>query len=374
MLTLVKLHKWKSALLLSIIILLLVLPYLVKTVAQQSILDYTKPYGIKQVSIDSVGFNLFKGSISLHNLNLYTDKVSSESQPEKGIIHIGELSANLEWLGLLQKRIWIQSLYFAETNLPFTLNENNQLLLANIPLTQKTLTEEPEPSETTEMVILPGLDNVQFHNIHLSLAYKNETSSFTIQDLNLEHLYAWSEDYGRLQFKAYFNKSLIQSNLQLHLFADEPKIIGTLKTAQLNVSELKQFIPKTGIDFNAILDTDITFTLAQTDNGITLFQQGNISLSQVDFTQQNTQATLKQLDWKGDLFYNESNSKKIDFNGKLSVQELAAQHNHQKLEVAQTSLAGKTQLSLATETHINTQQTINISGIKLSDHITQQTL
>ena len=367
---LIKQHKWKSLLLLTLITLLLLLPYLLKITAKQVILDYTKPYGIQQVTLEQVNLNLFKGSISVHQLNLYKNPLNTQKETKEGIVHIGELSANIEWLSLLKKRILIQSLYFSDTNLPFSL-EGKQLFLANIPLTSNA---PKEPAKNQSMVLLPGLDNIKLHNIQLSLTHQSKTTSFAIKDLNLNHLYAWSNGYGRLQFKAYLNKSLIQTNLQLHLFADEPKIIGTLKTTQLNASEFKQFLPKLDFDFQALLDTDITFTLTQTDKGPTLFQQGNITLNQVNFTQKETQANLQTLNWKGDFYYSEQPTKTIELDGNLTLQEFNAQKATQQMAIAQTAISGKTTLSLAKNMTIESSENVSISGLTLNDSANKQNL
>ncbi|MDX1351411.1 MAG: DUF748 domain-containing protein [Thiomicrorhabdus sp.] len=370
MVALVKQHKWKALTLLTLASLLLLLPYLLKITAQQLVLDFTKPYGIKQVSLDQVKLNLFKGTISLHQLNLYTEQTDSQKPAKQGVIHIGELSANIKWLGLLQKRIWVQSLYFADTNLPFTLSKQ-QLLLASIPLTSSS---PKESQSNNRLLLLPGLDNVEFRNIHLTLTHQAETTSFNINELNLNHLYAWSNGYGRLKFKGYLNNSLIQSNLQLHLFAPEPKIVGTLKTQQLNISELETALAQLDFDLQGVLDSNITFTLSKTKQGINLFQQGEITISKVGFSQKDRQAKLQELQWHGDLFYNETPAKTLKLAGDLTLKQLQAQQAQQQASLAKATIKGNTTVSLTKTIKVDTVQNLNLLGLKLNNAASQQSL
>ena len=356
------------------IVFFVVMPYLVQGIAKQAILDYTKPYGIQQVTIDNVNLNLFKGTLSLNKLNLYKEKQPVNKQQENGIIHIGELSTDIEWLALFQSRLLIHSLYFADTNLPFSLNDQQQLFLAGIPLTSSTPKEPKEPNEESQMMVLPGLDKIAFRNIQLSLERQEKITTFTIEDLSLKHLYAWKDEYGRFELKAYINQSLVQANLQLHLFAKQPKIVGTFQTNNLNASEFKQFLPKLDFALDGILNANTTFTLTQTDKGPSLYQQGTISLSELLFTHPKNQSSVQSINWQGDLTYHAEEAQKIDLNGQLSVQNIVAKQAQQTLNMAQLTLNGKTQLSVAKTIDIQANDTIQISGLRFSDASNKQSL
>jgi len=343
MISWIKNHKWKTLIVITFSLLLIVTPYLLQGLVKQIILDYTKPYGIQQVELEDIDFNPFLGIVSIDNLSLYQTKQSLSSSITqenvtaiKPITNIGLLEVNLNVLNLLQKRIWVESIQISDTDLPFELNDKQQLFLADIPLTSDTPSEEnTEESAKEGLGFLLGLDNVTLNNISLSLTHKSKTSNLHIEHLNLSHLYAWSEDYARLEFKTKLNQAQFNANLQLHLFKEFPKVVGTLQTKGIKSSDFIHFIPKQEFDFNAVLNTDITFTLEQSNRGLKLFQQGNLDVDEIAFTQKPTQANLNKLSWKGDFYYTEKPIKTIDLNGKLELNSLNL--NPAALSVSDTS-------------------------------------
>jgi len=170
MLSWMKNHKWKTSIFITISLLLIVAPYLLQGLVKKAILDYTKPYGIQQVELEDIDFNPFQGIVSIDNLNLYQTKqplAPSSTQENaanvKPITNIGLLEINLNVLNLLQKRIWVESIRVSDTDLPFELNDKQQLFLANIPLTSDKKPEDnTEQADEAGLSFLPGLDNADF--------------------------------------------------------------------------------------------------------------------------------------------------------------------------------------------------------------------
>ncbi|GAB6071421.1 hypothetical protein JCM30760_25180 [Thiomicrorhabdus hydrogeniphila] len=394
MLTVVKQNKWKTAIISSFIALLLILPYILQYAVKTAILDYTKPYGIEQVDLSDLSLNLFKGTLSIHQLELYKKPENSSHPSQKSVIHIKQLGIDFEWLPLFKKHLSIQGLSFNDANLPFKLDDQNRLYLANIPLfSEQTKTA----SENSSSTFLPGLDNVEFNNIQLSLAHQSKTTTFTINHLSLNHLYAWSNHFGRLQFKALLNNQPVQANLQLHLFSEHPKVVGTLKTNALDLGNFSQFIKNKQLNVQGKLTSDITFTFEQTDLGPKLFEQGQILLHdfamnqtevavnkttpndsptpKADNTKSSLQAAFNNLSWKGDLLYSQDkNDQKIDLDGTLSLQKLLANQGKKNIAIASTSLAGKSQITLGKTINVNANEKLNLTGLSLQDKASQQAL
>ena len=382
MLTVFKQHKWKSSIILSVIVLLLCLPYILQFAAKSIILDYTKPYGIQQVTIADLKLNLFTGKIQLNQLNLYKtakNSTKSKNKNEQSVIHIGEFGLNFGWLGLFEKRISIQSLSFKDAKLPFRLDNQNRLFLANIPLFSESKTNE-KTKDQTNTSLLPGLDKIDLHNIQLSLEHESKTTTFTINDLRLNHLFAWSNNYGRLQLSALVNESPVHANLQLHLFSEQPKVVGTFKANKLDLAKFAQFNENNALSLKGLLTTDITFTLSKTEQGPILFEQGLISLNDFTFvqkqidTQEATTLAIQSLNWNGDVQYKGTSEQDITLDGTLGLQQLQAQKGQQKIDITKTALAGKTQVTLDKTISINTNQKLNLTALKLQDLATKQAL
>jgi len=394
MLTVFKQHKWKTTIITFLIALILILPYILQYAVKTAILDYTKPYGIEQVNLSDLSLNLFKGTASIHHLELYKKTDNSNQPAAKSVIHINELGIDFEWLPLFKKRISIQALSFNNANFPFKLDNQNRLFLANIPLFSE---QKNNAEEKSSFAFLPGLDNVEFNDIQLSLEHQSKTTTFNIDHLSLNHLYAWSNNYGRLHLKALLNNQPVQANLQLHLFTEHPKVVGTLKTTALDLGNFAQFIKNEQLNVQGKLTSDITFTFTQTDLGPKLFEQGQIllhdfSLNQTsvaatkalpnesstikaDNTKPTLQAAFNSLSWKGDLLYSQGkDDQKIDLDGTLSLQKLLANQGSKNIAIASTSLAGKIQITLGKTINVNANEKLNLTGLSLQDKAKQQTL
>jgi len=382
MISWMKNHKWKTLILITFSLLLIVTPYLLQGLVKKAILDYTEPYGIQQVELEDIDFNPFQGIVSIDNLNLYqTKQPSAHSSTQenaarvKPITNIGLLEINLNVLNLLQKRIWIESIHVSDTNLPFELNDKQQLFLANIPLTS-----DKQPEDSTEQTaeeglgFLPGLDKVILNNISLSLTHKSKITNLHIQNLSLSHLYAWSEDYARLEFKTKLNQTPINANLQLHLFKEFPKVVGTLQAKALNSSDFMHFAPKQEFNFNAVLNTDITFTLEQSSQGLKLFQQGDLDIEKLAFNQKPTQANINKLSWKGDFYYTEKPIKTVDLNGKLQLHSLTLNQAPYIAKLKQAALTGKINVLLDKVITVSATENLNLTGLSLKDTKNQQNL
>lgn len=370
-------NRWKSSIVVLIIALVLALPYLLQKLAQKALLDYAKPYGIEQVQLSKVDFNPFKGVVQIHNLRLF-----NKQQPDKPVAKIGLLGVNLDLIALFQKRLWIQSLIFENAHLPFELKQNNQLFMAGIPLTHPDSETRKTSQENTSLSFLPGLDNIRLKQIQLSLKYHQQTTTLQIESLSLKELYAWNkEGYARLVIKSKLNQNLIKANLQLHLFSDTPKVVGTFQSDGIKLDEFTQFIPQTAWDFSGQLTSDITFTLAQTQQGITLYQQGELALNQVKLQQKNKQQSTKlqtsNIRWKGDLHLLQPTTKKtttqLNLNGQLTANNLHANQlfNEPKTtynaQFKKLKLQGKVRITQGTETLISVLQKLNIQALELGD-------
>lgn len=358
-------NRWKSGIIILLIAFILALPYLIQQLAQKAILDYAKPYGIEQVQLSKVDLNPLKGIVQIHDLQLFQTQ-----QTDKAVAEIGLLGVNLDFLALFQKRIWIQSLSFENALLPFELNQEQQLFLAGIPLSSKETSQTNKKNQNFSF--LPGLDNIELKQIQLSLQYQEETTQFTIDNLTLNALHAWSkEGYARLLIKSSLNRQPIRANLQLHLFADTPKIVGTLQTDGINLADFKHFMPQMGLEFAGDLSSDITFTLEQNKQSIKLFQQGEISLQNLQLTENKFQTKIQQIGWKGDVHLTQPTQTQSDtqiaLNGLLQADSINFNQAPFIAKIQQITLNGPSQIQLGKTLSVDSNKSLTIKNLALSD-------
>ncbi|BCN92394.1 hypothetical protein THMIRHAM_01790 [Thiomicrorhabdus immobilis] len=359
-------NRWKSGIIVLLIAFILALPYLVQQLAQKLILDYAKPYGIQQVQLSKVDLNPLKGVVQIHDLQLF-----QKADTEKAVAQIGLLGVNLDVISLFQQRIWIESLSFENARLPFELNQDQALFLAGIPLSSKK-SDATAKQKSSHFSFLPGLDNIDLKQIQISLHYQKQTTQFDIENLTLNALHAWSkEDYARLIIKSTLNQQPIKANLQLHLFADTPKIVGTLQAHGINLANFKHFVPQSDLIFNGNLNSNITFTLEQSKQGIKLFQQGEIALQDIQLIQDENQAKIRQLGWKGDLYLTQptqaTGDTKIALNGLLQADAINLNQAPFIAQIQQIALNGQSQIQLGETLHINSNKSLSIKGLEFRD-------
>ncbi len=357
--------------LLGIVGLLFILPpLLLKPIVKQLLLDYTQPYGVQGVILDDLNINLFNGELSLNKLELHNTPVKS-SDPDKAIASIGELRFDLKMTELFNQKVSIESIFLGNTHLPFTLNKQNQLSLSGIPLS--TDDSQSEPKEKSSSIDF-GIDQLEIEQVKLSLNYQQTPSVFEINSLKISHLHSWADDYARLLLDARLDESPISSNLQLHLFKKLPKIVGTFRAKELDLTQYQHFIQNQDIELGGVLNSDITFTFQVGATGIELHQQGRLDLKHPRFKQPNLNANLAHLNWQGDLHFKQSSESRLKLEGELAMKSASIEQNNQTASFSRSSLKGSTQIDFVENTQITLNQALKVSQLGLTNPEAKQRL
>lgn len=357
--------------LITLIGLLLLLPVLLKPIVKQAILDHSQQYGIKTVQLDQLSISPFSGNLHLGNLKLFTTEFnqqpSDDSSEIKPIAKIELLKVDLSLLKLFSKQVHIEQLTFSGANLPIKIDNDNRVLLADIPLTEL---KSAAPTEETEgEQIQFGIDELNFANIQASLDYKGQTTQLNIENLSLENLHSWSEDYSRLILDAKLNQQPLSANLQLHLFKEMPKVVGTFSAANINSADFEHLLPELEFEFKAQLNTNITFTAEQTATGFKLYQQGQIELNQIAFNQAELATSLNQISWKGDLHLTQEKTLEMTLDGDLKLNNANIKQAELQVKAPSISLATKAKIELIDQqTKITHQGDLKVNGIDVQQN------
>ena len=369
-----KKHPWIFWFLLLILLLISFLPVVIKTSVTHGIYSFGKEYGIEKVTLTDIDINPFTGSLSLNNLQLFK---LDEQQKLTPVTHIKKLDVELKMLDLFKERVNVESLYFYDAHLPIEIDAQNQVFLAGIQLTHAEANSEKD-NKTTNHAFQFALTSVQFADIKVPVNYHNQALNLDIKRLTLNNLESWTEEFARLIVHATVNESSLRSNLQLHLFQDEPEIIGTFKASDLNLAELTKIIPDAGFSFASQLSTDMTFTIALKKQGLELFQQGQLKLTTIEFTQQNDQAKANSLSWRGGVIVKQNSQAKkgqinlaANINGELAATDLTATQAGKNAKAASLKWKGdinlkqqasdkKTANTTSTKVHTKTVSNLNL--------------
>ncbi|QCU89264.1 DUF748 domain-containing protein [Thiomicrorhabdus sediminis] len=365
-------HKWITLFSSLLLIIWLFISVLLKPITQKMLTDHVKPYGIERVELADLNFNPLSGTLNLEKLALY--KANSDSPT----LTLGELDINLSVWALLQQRILVESLVFADSTLPFSMQKPKQagmapiINLAGIPLNA----QQEEPAKESSPSLLPGLDEIELSNIVISLDYEKQHSTLQIDEMSLTDLYAWSADYGLLKFKAQLNGSAILATLKLYAFDELPKIVGTVKTDHLDLAKFRDFLPEglqKTLQYSAQLSTNTTFTAELHKEGIKLFNQGNIDLSGIQlsqFDEQNTDKTValeaKNLSWRGDLYVTQKATLSIATEGDLSASKLQLVQADNRISSDKVNISGVGLVDLSAQPIVKLQQSLTLNGFQAS--------
>jgi len=367
----IKQHRWKTFFVISLSAILLALPVFLQSTVQKAIHHYTQPYGIQAVTLEDIDLNLFTGQLEINQLALYQQelpKTLAEYSVEP-ITTIGLLTLNISLLELIDSKIHIEELGFKDAELPFELNDEKQLFLAGIPLSQR---QQKEQNDSSEIALEPGLGKLRFENIQIELKSQDKTNKFHIHELTLEEFYSWSEESAHLEVKSSINHHPLSASLQLHLFKKHPKVIGTIRASEINIDDYLHLIPKQDAAFGGTVSTDITFTLEQSKNGLQLFQQGNIDFFKPHLNLEKTQVKLEKVSWKGDFHFTENTAKNLLLNGELNLQQANVSQKPYQASFKQAALKGKANIILDDIISIQLSESLSITGLKLKDQLNQQ--
>ncbi|WP_127469970.1 DUF748 domain-containing protein [Thiomicrorhabdus aquaedulcis] len=299
-----KCHRIFSGFALFIIALILALPTLSKLALQDYLLTQAQAQGVTHVSVESLRFNPFTGALSLNQLKML-------KQPND-FAHINQLHLKIKLSELLNARIWIESIEISDALIPIEQTSDFKMLIAGLALPKRN-----DDTDQTSALMLPiGVQNLQLNHVTFALSSPTGQGRYDITRLHLNDLYTWETHYARLILNSTFNDSPLNANLQLHLFAKHPKLVGTLKLSQLNLTQLqdllKPFTPEHSLGLSGELSTDLTLTLETTDSGLHYYQTGHFTLDNSQIFQAQTTQTrpighVKQLHWQGDVhFFNEA--------------------------------------------------------------------
>jgi|GEM_PF-2197215 len=301
---------WLLGLLTFIVIVLSILP----TATQWGLSAWLSKHTQAPAHIDNIDFNLFTGRLTIENIAL-----QNQNQP----LQIDHFSADLSMRSLLDGKLLFENASLKGVQLPIQRQtENSELLIAGFKLPQKSNAEES--ATALELPIAIGIESLHLQNIHLNLSANETTHQFQILDLKLTKLYSWDQNFGRLILDSELDKKPINANLQLHLFAKQPKIVGTLTAKDLNLQDAQDWLPSEIQSFQGTASIDSTFTLEQTVNGLALYQRAELGINnfEADIASQNIR--YQSFSWKGDTHLFVGETKGLKLQGETSINDFQA--------------------------------------------------
>lgn len=312
--SLFKNSPWLMGVLTFFVIALSILP----TIAQWSLSAWLSNQTQAPAQIENIDLNFFTGRLTIENISLQNQNQS---------LQIDTFKADLSMRSLLDTKLFFENVSLKGVQLPIQLqNENSELIIAGfkIPL-QNSSEEGSDSTNRSELPIAIGIEDLQLQNIQVNFTANKQTHHYQIQNLSLAKLYSWEQNFGRLILASELDKRPINANLQLHLFAKQPKIVGTLTAKDLNLKDIQNWLPAEIQSVSGTTSIDSTFTLEQKVNGLTLYQYAEIDGTDFGITTEQQTLNYQNFSWKGDthLFIGETRGLKLQ--GDASIKGIKAE-------------------------------------------------
>ncbi|MBO1924663.1 DUF748 domain-containing protein [Thiomicrorhabdus sp. 6S3-12] len=301
-----KTHPWISGLIIFLALFIPILPIAVQYGAIYALEKQTS----QKVSIGNVDINLFNGKIAVYNI-----KLQNETETTK----IKAFEADLRLSKLLEKRLQFAEIKLIGTQLPVEIiqdGDQQSYRIAGIPLPQSNSDDQQDTAAAVDF----GVDRLTVSNFQLNLIQQEKKQLYQIRSLTLDELYSWDKDFARLKLNSALNQHKINANLQLHLFSEIPKLVGTLKVQELNLADIQNWLPFTA---SGQLDGELTFTLEQRQNGLTLYQYSEINMQQAELQIEEQNIAGENLHWKGDVHYFHGDIQGVKIDGKIEGNALS---------------------------------------------------
>lgn len=299
-----KSHPWLSAFSITIILFLSLLPIVI----QQSAIYFLEKETGHKATIENVDINLFNGTLSMDNLKLHNHESSTQ---------IEHFKANIKLSELFHRRIHLSTLELSNTRIPVEIiqkDNQQQVIIAGLSLPKDDSSTDSQGS----IAISFGIDQLMIKSLAIQLTQNQQSYEYQVNSLKLKELYSWEKEFARLQLNSAFNQHPIKANLQLHAFAERPKLVGTLSITELPLKEIEHFLPEPIESINGVLTTEVTFTLEQNTNGLALYQYSELSLNNSGLTMPSQTLASESLNWKGDIHYFAGEVQGLKVDGNLS--------------------------------------------------------
>ncbi|GKT13057.1 MAG: hypothetical protein ISEC1_P2054 [Thiomicrorhabdus sp.] len=338
-----KKYKWTSIVLALLVAALIAIPIIIQSSLQNFLLKQGAAQGIDRVEIADIDFNPFLANIRLEQLTLY--------RQNKHYAQVDYVEVQISLFALLRKQLLIETLYLSHSDLPIQLADK-QIIIAGLalPLERET-TDETESSLSFGI----GVEEVKLEAVSIRLEHIEDQQLKGKTDYKIRFLTINQEtDFHRLLLQSQLNQSDLDANLQLHLFDEEPKVVGTFDLDHFDLAQLRyladHFAPEVSHYLNGTLSNNLTFTLSQTASGIAYYQQGLIQIEQFVLKQEKLNAAFKQFNWKGDFHFvqdrtTQSNQQAIHLYGQSKLTGLKITENTQNIQLSQ-DIASQLDLNL----------------------------
>ena len=293
------------AVLLFIVIVIVVTPIGIR----YAVLDWLKNNGATQATLEDVDFNPFSGRLVVKQLHI----------PAQGgaALSLGEAVVNLEWSGLLRKRIYLSEISLRDTQIAIERSAGH-ITVGGIDLARNTSDDNESPKQQASFTWGLGLDTLALDNVKIRYHDPQLNANLAIDALQIGKLYSWRPALPAImRVNARLNGGALDFQGDTTPFNEQPATTIKVSLHDINLSFLDAIAKAQGIDDlqgYAGLDMQISVKQDSSDT-ITLQTQGKLSLDKFHMGSKDYAIDNDQFHWDGNTTVNIA-SGKLDFQTK----------------------------------------------------------
>jgi len=340
----------------ALLILLGVLVILTPVGLRFAMLHWLKENGAPAATLEDVDFNPFNGQLTVKQLLVPGDGDAALS--------IDEASANLEWTGLLRKRLYLSN--FALKNARITVKRaDDRVTAGGIEMNRSDSGQSPSPGSRSSFSWGLGLDQMALDNVKIRYHDPQLESELDFVTLRLADVYSWRRTLpSTLQIDVRLNGSPMIFRGTVTPFDEQPAAEIVVVANGINLSFLEAIAKAHGIDdLRGIVGINSRIKIRQEGPGVLeLATTGEIALDK--FRLQSVEYVIDddKLRWKGDSSVRVAREAvDVSTKGQVSASDLRITDAKRSLVLAEfggIELAGVA---------VNGQDDISVKQIEISD-------
>lgn len=294
-----------------------------------AILDWLKNNGAPQSTLEDIDFNPFTGRLVIKQLHI--------PDPGGTALRLGKASFNLEWTGLLRKRLYLSEVALSDAQITIERNADH-IKVGGIDLSQDTASDNGKEKENKPFTWGLGLDVLALDNVKIRYHDPQIDNNLEIDTLRISKLYSWQRTLpANVRLKARLSGGALDIHGDTTPFDTKPSITMNINVHDIDLSFLDAIAKVQGIDdLQGLAGVDLQLMAQQNaPDTITLKTQGKLSLDKFHLQTQGYAIDNDKFRWNGNTMTKLA-SGKLDFQtrGESTINDLRVVDARKSMQLA----------------------------------------
>jgi len=347
--------KWKSFarfyriviyIFLAVALFLATLPLMLEKGAEYALVKQ----GAKFAEIENIDLNLFTGRLKVENMQIV--------MADKPSLTLQQFFVDLNWLALFKKRIHIEKLTLDNTDFAVVFEPEKSIKIAGFDIPLNSTEKKVEEEDDFDWGF--GISQLQLTNIAVNIVIPKFNKTIQVKELSLNKLLTWQvNEKATLAVKVIVQSGVLQGRFNLQPFTKKQIFKGKLELSGWQFQDYKTLFPQEINDLSGNLNATINLAIHLQQEQINVSQSGKVLLKNISLTQQDLAIGIKNLEWNGQLDFDNKIQKTINLTGNVLINKAKVNNESAKILIAKFA-------SLQSDVNFQFPQKIKLKNISLS--------